>query len=190
MKNLFLAFSAILAFATASFAQDAPATIPAPASKTKQTNGQGKEVSQKAKGKSEKGKSQAGEKGKGQMANNLGLTPEQETSFKAFNKSHQEAVKAVNMDKAMAADAKAAKMSALKSAYEANVKGVMNEEQYTKWLASRAKRIEKKAEMGNNKADEPKDKEAKAEGKNMKGKAKGKAKSDKTTQPAGAEKSN
>ncbi len=129
MKNLILAFSAMLAFATASIAQNAaPAPAPAPVKEMKGAVKKGKE---------------AAEKGKGQVNNTLGLSAEQETSFKALNKAHQAAVAAVQKDKAVAADAKKAKIDELKAKYEADVKGVMNDEQYGKWLALRAKRDEK-----------------------------------------------
>jgi metal-dependent amidase/aminoacylase/carboxypeptidase family protein len=146
MKNVILAFSAMLAFATASIAQNA-APAPAPV----------KEM---------KGKGQAKP---GAAANALGLSAEQETSFKALNKAHQEAVVAVGKDKATAADAKKAKIAELKAKYEADVKGVMNDEQYTKWMAKRAGRAEAKAE-------------AKAEKKANHGK-KGASKGDKAPQP-------
>jgi hypothetical protein len=187
MKNLVLAFCAIFAFATAAVAQ-APAA--APAAKVKDMKGHGKdhgkEMGEKGKAQGEKAQGQAGEKGKGQMGGNLGLTPEQEAAFKTVNKAHQEAVKTVQMDKALAADAKKAKVDALKSKYEADVKGVMNADQYAKWMAIRAKRDDKKEEMGDHKMEDHKDKAAKMEGKATKGKAK----SDKAAQPQGAAKSN
>ena len=177
MKNVILAFSALLAFTTASFAQNAPAAAPTPEAKTNQPKGRGKEHGKEM---SEHGKAQ-GEKGKGQMEGNLGLSAEQEVSFKALNTSHKDAMKAVNMDKSLTADAKAAKVSELKSKYEADVKGVMNADQYAKWTASRAKRTEKAADhkekMGEHKA--------KMGDKKMQGKAK----SDKVVQPQGAVKS-
>jgi hypothetical protein len=146
MKNVILAFSAMLAFATASFAQNAaPAPAPAP---VKEMKGKGKPAA---------------------AANALGLSAEQETSFKALNKAHQAAVAAVQKDKALAADAKKAKVEELKAKYEADVKGVMNDEQYTKWLAKRAGRAEAKAEQ-------------KAEKKANHGK-KGAGKGDKAPQP-------
>jgi hypothetical protein len=180
MKNLVLAFCAIFAFATASVAQ-ALAAAPAPAAKVKDKKEHGKEhgkeMSENGKAKGDQAKAQAGEKGKGQMGGNLGLSAEQEAAFKAVNKAHQEAVKAVQMDKALAADAKKAQVDALKSKYEADVKGTMNADQYTKWLAMRAKRGEKKDEMGDHKdkagkMEDHKDKADKMDGKAMKGKAK------------------
>ena len=193
MKNVILAFSAMLAFTTATLAQNtpAPAPVPAPTTKTKGHGKEhGKEMGEKGKEKGEKSAGQAGEKGKSQMGGNLGLSPEQETSFKAVNKAHQDAVKAVQMDKSLTADAKKTQVDALKSKYAADVKGVMNADQYTKWEAARAKRAENKAEhkadMGDHKMGDHKDKAAKMDGKAMKGKAK----SDKAAQPQGAVKSN
>ncbi|MEO0040803.1 MAG: hypothetical protein RL329_251 [Bacteroidota bacterium] len=129
MKNVILAFSAMLAFSTASFAQGA-ATEQAPPAPKEMKAAHGK-----------------GQKGKG-AATNLGLSAEQEPAFKAVNKAHQEAVRAVQMDKALASDAKTAKIAELKAKYEADVKGVMTEEQYTSWLAKRAKRAESKPNKG------------------------------------------
>jgi Spy/CpxP family protein refolding chaperone len=153
MKNVILAFSAMLAFSTASFAQGAATEQAPPAPKEMKTApGKGQ--------KHEKGHTK-GEKGKG-AGTNLGLSAEQEPAFRAVNKAHQEAVRAVQMDKALASDAKTSKIAELKAKYEADVKGVMTEEQYTGWLAKRAKRDEPKSNKG------------------MKG---GKAKADKNAQP-------
>jgi hypothetical protein len=154
MKNVILAFSAMFAMATASFAQNA-APAPAPA---KEVKGHGKKMKD------------AAEKGKSQVNNALGLSAEQETSFKALNKAHQAAVAAVDKDKALAKEAKTAKIAELKSKYEADVKGVMNDDQYGKWLAMRAKRDEKQGEK-------------KEELKEKKGSKHGKAKGDKAAAP-------
>jgi opacity protein-like surface antigen len=118
MKNLILAFSAMLAFATASFAQNAAPAPAAPPAKEAKVKGAG---------------------------NALGLSAEQKTSFDALNKAHQAAVIAVQKDKAVAAAAKKGKIDELKAKYEADVKGVLSEEQYTQWLAKRAGRVEAKA---------------------------------------------
>ena len=117
MKNVILAFAAMFAFATTSFAQDA-APAPAATPATKEVKGKMKAKPAAA-------------------ANGLGLSAEQDASFKALNKAHQAAVGAAKGDKA--------KIDELKAKYEADVKGVMNEEQYTKWLAKRAGRAEAKA---------------------------------------------
>jgi hypothetical protein len=160
MKNVILAFSAMFAMATASFAQNAaPAPAQAP---VKEMKGHGKKMKD------------AAEKGKGQVNNALGLSAEQETSFKALNRAHQAAVAAVDKDKALAKDAKSAKIAELKAKYEADVKGVMNDEQYGKWLALRAKRDEK---QGDKKEDKKEERNEKKGGKH------GKAKGDKSPQP-------
>jgi hypothetical protein len=123
MKNLILAFSAMLAFATASIAQNA---APAPAAPP---------------AKEAKGKGNA----KPAPANALGLSAEQKTAFDALHKANEEAHKALDKEK-LDAKAKTAKRAELKAKYEADVKGVLNDEQYTKWMAKRAGRAEAKAE--------------------------------------------
>jgi hypothetical protein len=128
MKNLILVFSAMLAFATASIAQNAAPAPAAPPAKEAKGKGHAKPA-----------------------ANGFGLSAEQDASFKALNKAHQDAMVAVQKDKALAADARKAKVEELKAKYEADVKGVMNEEQYTKWMAKRAGRAEAKAEKKANK---------------------------------------
>jgi hypothetical protein len=123
MKNLILAFAAIFAFATASIAQNA---APAPAPPAKEAKG-------KAKGQAKA------------AANALGLSAEQQTAFDALHKANDAAHKALDKEKLDAA-AKTAKRAELKAKYEADVKGVLNDEQYTKWMAKRAGRAEAKAE--------------------------------------------
>jgi hypothetical protein len=76
----------------------------------------------------------------------LGLTPEQDTKFKAANQSQKAAVQAVQKDASLAADAKTAQIAALKSKYESEVQGILTPDQFTKWSAMRAKRGERKAE--------------------------------------------
>jgi periplasmic protein CpxP/Spy len=183
MKKVILAFSIMLALTATTFAQNA-----APAQDKGKEKGM--EMKQKGKEKGEQGH-KMGDQGKGQMGSNLGLTPDQETKFKAFNESHKEAVKKVDMDKTLSADAKKTQIDALKGQYEANVKTVMNADQYTKWSAMRAKR--------NDKMEEHKDKKEEHKGKmedhkEKMGDKKGKAKSDKAKsdkdQPQGTSKSN
>jgi hypothetical protein len=80
----------------------------------------------------------------------LGLSAEQETRFRVLNNAHAVAIGAVRMDNALTADAKTAKMEALKVKYKADVKSLMNAEQYEKWLALHAKidaRDQKKREQ-------------------------------------------
>ncbi len=159
MKKVILVFSTMLALATASFAQDAPATAP---------------VKAKEQGKEMKGKVE----GKAPMGGNLGLSAEQETKFKALNEAQKSAMQKLEMDKTLSADAKKTQKDALKSKYEADVKSVMNADQFAKWTAMRAKRDEKKSEMGEKK------------GKMEDQKSKGKAKSDNSSKPQGESKSN
>jgi hypothetical protein len=192
MKKLMFVFSTMLILTTATFAQNAsaPATPAAPA-KAKEMKQKGKEMGhEKGKEMSEKGRAS----GMG-----MGLTPEQETQFKTINEGHKAAVKKVEMDKTLSADAKKTQIDALKSTYEANVQGVMNAEQFTKWKAMRAKRSENKGDHGKMEDHKGKMEDHKGKMEDHKGKMedhkekmgdkKGKAKSDKAV-PQGAAKSN
>ena len=85
-------------------------------------------------------------RGEGKGGNMLGLSAEQETKFKAINEAHKAAMKAVQSNASMAADAKKAEMELLKSKYESDVQGVMNTDQFAKWKEMRAKRGERKEE--------------------------------------------
>jgi hypothetical protein len=189
MKKLIFACSMMLTLSAASFAQaTAPAattTTPAALPAKGKMNKKGKEKS------AEMGKVK-GEKGNAPKGMGMGLTPDQETKFKAFNESHKEAVKKVQMDKTLTADAKKAQIDALKGTYEANVKGVLNADQYAKWSAKR----NDKGAAQKDKKDEKKEvrKEAKTEAKSeakaeKKAEKKANRKSDKAA-PQGAAKPN
>jgi hypothetical protein len=160
MKKVILTAAAALALFATIFAQSA--TVPAPKAKMTRTKPavetptQGTPASAeagKAKGQG-KGKAQGEDRGQGQGGlKALGLSAEQETQFKAVNQAHKSAVKAVQSDASLAADAKKAQVAALVTKYESDVKGMMNADQFAKWTAARAKRDEKKAEDGNHKGD-------------------------------------
>jgi hypothetical protein len=184
MKKLIFAFFTMLALSTAAFAQNAsaPAATPATPAAPSKMSQKGKEMSHKGNEHAQKGK-ENGEKGNAPKGMGMGLTPDQETKFKAFNESHKEAVKKVQMDKTLSADAKKAQVDALKSTYEANVKTVLNADQYTKWSAKRNDR------GGDHKGKMEEHKGKKEDHKEMKNENKGKAKSDKAV-PQGAGKSN
>ncbi len=186
MKNVILGICTVFALTTASFAQNAPAEVPAKGKNGKEMKGKGKE-------KSEEAKAQGGQ-GKG-MGASLGLTPEQQTQYAAINKAHQEAVRKVNTDQTLAVDAKKAQVAALKSKYEADLKGVMNAEQYAQWSEKRAKQAAEKAaekaedhKGGAQKMEDHKDGDHKGGG-DKKGGKKGKNKTDDVA-PEGASKSN
>jgi hypothetical protein len=188
MKKLIFAFSTMLALTTAAFAQNASAPAATPAAPSKMSQ-KGKEMSQKGK--------ENGEKGNAPKGMGMGLTPDQETKFKAFNESHKEAVKKIQMDKALSADAKKTQIDALKGTYEANVKTVLNADQYAKWSA-------KRNDKGGNHEGKMGDQKGKKEGhegkmedhkdkmnekKDMKNEKKGNRKAEKAV-PQGAAKSN
>jgi hypothetical protein len=202
MKKLIFAFSTMLALTTAAYAQNAsaPAATPATPSKMsqkgKEMSHKGNEHAQKGKENSEKGK-EMGEKGKAQQGMGMGLTPDQETKFKAFNESHKEAVKKIQMDKALSADAKKTQIDALKGTYEANVKTVLNADQYTKWSAKRndkggdhkGKMDDHKGKKGDHEGKMEDHKDKMGEKKEMKNEKKGNRKADKAA-PQGAGKAN
>ncbi len=197
MKKLIFAFSTMLALTTVSFAQNsAPAATPATPAVPAKMSQKGKEKSEKGKENSQKGKEMS-EKGKAQQGMGMGLTPDQETKFKAFNESHKEAVKKIQMDKALSADAKKTQIDALKGTYEANVKTVLNADQYTKWLAKRndrggdhqGKMDDHKGKKGDHERKMEDHKDKMGDHKDMKGEKKGNRKADKAA-PQGAAKSN
>jgi periplasmic protein CpxP/Spy len=201
MKKLIFACAVMLTLSAASFAQaTAPATpttsaTPAVPAKGKM-NQKGKEMSEKGKENGQKGK-EMGEKGNAPKGMGMGLTPDQETKFKAFNESHKEAVKKIQMDKALSADAKKTQIDALKGTYEANVKTVLNADQYTKWLAKRndkggdhqGKMDDHKGKKGDHEGKMEDHKDKMGEKKEMKNEKKGNRKADKAA-PQGAGKSN
>jgi hypothetical protein len=189
MKKVILMAAASLAFIATSFAQNAaapakqkmvkskpameapaqgvPASVPAPTqgAPAQMENGKGH-----GKGHGEgKGEARGKSEGKGQNGMSaLGLTPEQETQFKAINKSHKDAVKVVQMNESLAADAKKAQVAALVSKYQSDVQGVMNADQFAKWTAMRAKRSEGKGD-GNRKEEDDNDGDHKNGGDHKKG---------------------
>jgi hypothetical protein len=151
MKKVILTAAAALALFATTFAQSA--TAPAPKAKmtkakpaTEAAAAQGTPAPTAEAGKT-KGKAQGENRGQGQGGMKaLGLSPEQETQFKTLNQAHKAAVKAVQSDASLAADAKKAQVAALVTKYESDVQGMMNADQFAKWTAARAKRDEKKME--------------------------------------------
>ncbi len=167
MKKVILMAAATFALFATSFAQNAAAPAPkakmmkskptmdAPAQQgTPAAPTQGAPAAENGRG---HGRGEArGEGQKGGM-NALGLSADQQTKFKATNEAHKAAVKAVQSDASLAADAKKAQIAALVSKYESNVQGILNADQFAKWTAMRAKRDERKdgerKERGNHKED-------------------------------------
>jgi hypothetical protein len=161
MKKVILTAVAALALVATSFAQSATAPAPkAKMTKAKPTmdapaaqgtpaapTAQGAPTAEQGKGHKGHDKGEARGEGQGKAQggmNALGLSPEQETKFKAANQAHKAAVKAVQMDASLAADAKKAQVAALVTKYQSDVQGIMNADQFAKWTAMRAKRSERK----------------------------------------------
>ena len=166
MKKVILMAAASLAIFATSFAQntatapaeapkmgkksrvkpvsDAPAMQGTPAPAT-QTQGTPAGESRKGRGEGEargEGKSRGEGQGQGGLKV-LGLSAEQETKFKAINEGHKAAVKTVQTDASLAADAKKAQIDLLKSKYESDVQTLLTTDQFAKWKEMRAKRDEK-----------------------------------------------
>ena len=162
MKKVILMAAASLAIFATSLAQNA-ATTPAEAPKmgkksrvkpvgeapamqgtpASATQTQGTPAGESRKGRGE-GEARSEGKGMGQGGlKALGLSADQEAKFKAINEGHKAAVKTVQSDASLAADAKKAQIELLKSKYESDVQGVLTTDQFTKWQAMRAKRDEK-----------------------------------------------
>ena len=112
----------------------APQAQSTPAGESRKGRGEG-EARGEGKGRGE-GQGQGGLKA-------LGLSAEQETKFKAFNEGHKAAVKTVQTDASLAADAKKAQIDLLKSKYESEVQTLLTTDQFAKWKEMRAKRDEK-----------------------------------------------
>lgn len=167
MKKVILTAAAALALFATTFAQSTG--VPAPKAKPA-TETPAAEVG-KVKGQS-KSKTHGEGRPQGQGGlKALGLSPEQETQFKTLNQAHKAAVKAVQSDASLAADAKKSQVATLVSKYESDVQGMMNADQFAKWTAARAKRDEKKMEGGDHKMDAPPaDGTAPTEGTKMKNK--------------------
>jgi hypothetical protein len=163
MKKVILTALAALALVVTSFAQ-APTAAPAPMAKmgnkaktkandaaapAQQAAEKAPQVGEKAQemGKGNgngKGPDEARGRGEGRGGNMLGLSAEQETKFRAINEAHKAAMKNVQSDASMAADAKKAEMDLLKSKYESEVQGIFTTDQFAKWQAMRVKRSDRK----------------------------------------------
>jgi hypothetical protein len=192
MKKVILMAAASLAVFASSFAQNAtvpakptmtkvkPATMPAASAQgtpaAPATQGQAGNM-EKGEGRGhDKGHKMGQGEGRGQNGMNaMGLSADQETKFKAANEAHKAAVKAVQMNESLAADAKKAQVADLVSKYQSDVQGILNADQFAKWTAMRAKREERKADRndkddneGDHKKGDHKDGGAPAEGAKMK----------------------
>ncbi|MDZ7879553.1 MAG: hypothetical protein U5L45_17885 [Saprospiraceae bacterium] len=180
MKKVILTAAAALALFATSFAQNATA----PATKANMTKAKSAATTPAAQGTpaptaeagKEHGKRQRHDKGQDHAKGGLkalGLSAEQETQFKALNQAHKSAVKAVQSDASLAADAKKAQVAALSTKYESDVQGMMNADQFAKWTAARnkPKQSGEHKKGDNHKMDAPADgAAAPTQGKKKKGK--------------------
>lgn len=138
MKKVIVLFVAIVAFAANSFAQ-----TPTQAE------------TQKAP-KSEKVRKHKGEKGKHadgmDMKKDLNLSAEQSNRMKDIGNSYKGKMKALKTDNSLSKEQKKAQMSDLKKSHEADMKGVLTADQYTKFTEMKKQRHDKmKAHKGEHK---------------------------------------
>jgi periplasmic protein CpxP/Spy len=124
MKKVTLMFAIMLAFAANSFAQAEAKAAPA----------------------TEKLEAAAGQK-RESWKNLLGLTPEQDAKMKAIGKAYKENTEAVKNDAAADKDQKKAKLADLKKANEAELKALMNADQFAKYTDIQKQRKEEKDKL-------------------------------------------
>lgn len=78
---------------------------------------------------------------KGQhAANTLNLSKEQKTKMKGIADVHKGKIQAIRTDKSLSKEQKMAKMKELNTSHEAEMKGVLSAEQYTKWTEMKTNR--------------------------------------------------
>ena len=161
MKKVILMAAASLAIFATSFAQNAataPAEAPKMAKKSRVkpvgeapamqgTPAPAPQAQSTPAGESRKGRGEGEVRGEGKGRGEgqgglkaLGLSAEQETKFKAVNEGHKAAVKTVQSDASLAADAKKAQIDLLKSKYESEVQTLLSTDQFAKWKEMRDKR--------------------------------------------------
>lgn len=168
MKKVILMAAASLAIFATSFAQSTtPAQAPAMAKKSRvkpvgdapAMQGTPAQATKEAPaGEKSRGNGEARGEGKGRGEGQgglkiLGLSPDQETKFKAINEGHKAAMKTVQADPSLTTDGKKAQMDLLKSKYEADVQGLLTTDQFTKWKSMRDKRGPEGGPRGERKGD-------------------------------------
>ena len=156
MKKVLLMSMAMFTLVATSFAQT-PAPAPKVVKMTPKPKAGGAETS----------KMEAGNKPKGER-NMLDMSADQKAKFNTLHDAHGAAVKAIQENKALTPEARKAQIATLGTQYEADVKGVLNADQYAKWSQIRAKRQMEKAE---NKAERKADKMEQKSQKPAEGKA-------------------
>jgi periplasmic protein CpxP/Spy len=118
MKKVIVLFIAILAFAANTFAQSATQTETQKAPKT------------------ERGKGHRGGNGKHagkmDMKKALNLSSDQSNSMKKIGNDYKGKMKALKTDETLSNEQKKAKMADIKKLHDAEVKGVLNADQYAK----------------------------------------------------------
>jgi periplasmic protein CpxP/Spy len=127
MKRVLILCAFLVAFAASSFAQTDIQAAPTTSQKIEKRKGRGNK--------------QAANMGK-----ELNLTSEQKTQLKNINGTYKGKMQALKTDNALSKDQKRAHKSDIQKAHDAELKGVLNTEQYAKF--SQAKQQREKRGMG------------------------------------------
>ncbi len=129
MKKVFVLFVAILAFTAHSFAQSATQTETQNAAKTERIR-----THKEGKGK---------HAGAMDMQKELNLTTDQSNRMKDIGNSYKGKMKALRTDNTLSKEQKKAQMADIKKSHDAEIKGVLNADQYTKMTEMKKQRRDK-----------------------------------------------
>ncbi len=127
MKKVIILFAAILVFAANSFAQTGAQTDNQAAPK--------KEKRMKPNGK-------GGQHAGANIKKELNLTPEQEARLKDMGAINKGKIQAVRTDNSLSKEQKRAQMMEIQKAHDAEVKGILNADQYNKFTELKKQRRE------------------------------------------------
>ncbi len=153
MKKVIVLFVAILAFAANSFAQSATQTETQNEAKTERVKGHRGGNGKHA--------------GKMDMKKELNLSSDQSNSLKNIGNTYKGKIKALKTDETLSKDQKKAQMAEMKKAHDAEVKGVLNADQYAKLTEMKKQNHGKmKAHKGAHKGKSKKQGDAQTEPKN------------------------
>ena len=151
MKRVIILLAVIFAFAANSFAQTGSQT-------DNQAAPTGAKMEKHKGGKPKDGK----HGGARNLKKELNLTAEQETRMKDIGSTYKGKMKAIQTDNTLDKEQKKAQFLAVRNAHEAEVKGVMNADQYAKFTELKKQRHDKmKAHKGEWKGKGAKGKEQK-----------------------------
>ncbi|MBL7816982.1 MAG: hypothetical protein JNL70_18305 [Saprospiraceae bacterium] len=127
MKKVMILFAAILAFTAASFAQTSdsqPAPVGAKMEKPQGHKGKGKHMKQ----------------AHTHMKKELNLSADQDKRMKEIGNTYKGKIQAIRTDNALSKEQKKAQLQDVQKSHDAEVKGVLSAEQYTKFTDMKKQR--------------------------------------------------